>query len=80
VLHVVPPLVSLLAQYPALKVESLSQTHTITCGAAPLSVKTSVTLLERLNNPNLSLQEGITFICVKEESSFMLLLTVYNYY
>ncbi|EFX67425.1 hypothetical protein DAPPUDRAFT_115457 [Daphnia pulex] len=55
---VVPPLVSLLAQHPALKVESLSQTHTITCGAAPLSVKTSVTLIERLNNPNLSLQEG----------------------
>jgi hypothetical protein len=34
--------------------------HTIFCGAAPLGVQTSVKLLERLNNPNLSLQEGTT--------------------
>ncbi|EFX67408.1 hypothetical protein DAPPUDRAFT_203687 [Daphnia pulex] len=57
-MHVVPPLATLLAQHPALKVESLSQMHTIFCGAAPLGVQTSVKLLERLNNPNLSLQEG----------------------
>jgi hypothetical protein len=58
-MHVVPPLATLLAQHPALKVESLSQMHTIFCGAAPMSVQTSVKLIERLNNPNLSLQEGI---------------------
>nr|CAH0105514.1 unnamed protein product [Daphnia galeata] len=57
-MHVVPPLATLLAQHPALKVESFSQTHTIFCGAAPMSVQTSVKLIERLNNPNLSLQEG----------------------
>ena len=57
-MHIVPPLASLLNQYPALNVESFSRTHTIFCGAAPLSVKSSVQLLERLNNPNLSLQEG----------------------
>ena len=57
-MHVVPPLATLLAQHPALKVESFSQTHTIFCGAAPMSVQTSVKLIERLNNTNLSLQEG----------------------
>uniref|UniRef100_A0A0P5EMA5 4-coumarate--CoA ligase n=1 Tax=Daphnia magna TaxID=35525 RepID=A0A0P5EMA5_9CRUS len=57
-LHIVPPLASLLAQYPALKTESFSRLHTVFCGAAPLSVQTTVNLLERLNVPNLSLQEG----------------------
>jgi hypothetical protein len=57
-MHVVPPLATLLAQHPLLKVDSLSRTHTIFCGAAPLSVQTSAKLIERLNNPNLSLQEG----------------------
>ncbi|KZS10135.1 4-coumarate--CoA ligase 3 [Daphnia magna] len=57
-LHIVPPLASLLAQYPALKTDSFSRLHTVFCGAAPLSVQTTVNLLERLNVPNLSLQEG----------------------
>lgn len=57
-MHVVPPIVSLLNQYPALKKESFSRMHSIFCGAAPLSVQSSSKLLERLNNPNMSLQEG----------------------
>ncbi|XP_057379390.1 uncharacterized protein LOC130701426 [Daphnia carinata] len=57
-LHIVPPLASLLAQYPALKTESFNRLHTIFCGAAPLSVQATVNLLQRLNVPNLSLQEG----------------------
>lgn len=57
-MHIVPPLASLLLQYPALKTESFSRLHTIFCGAAPLNVKTSAKLIERLNNPNTSLQEG----------------------
>ncbi|XP_057379477.1 uncharacterized protein LOC130701512 [Daphnia carinata] len=57
-MHIVPPLASLLLQYPGLKTESFSRLHTIFCGAAPLNVKTSAKLIERLNNPNTSLQEG----------------------
>ncbi|KAI9552454.1 hypothetical protein GHT06_022820 [Daphnia sinensis] len=57
-LHIVPPLASLLAQYPALKTESFNRLHTVFCGAAPLSVQATVNLLQRLSVPNLSLQEG----------------------
>ncbi|XP_046443350.1 probable 4-coumarate--CoA ligase 1 [Daphnia pulex] len=57
-MHIVPPLASLLIQYPGLKLESFSRAHTVFCGAAPLSAQTTVEMLERLNVPNLSFQEG----------------------
>ncbi len=60
-MHIVPPLASLLIQYPGLKLESFSRAHTVFCGAAPLSVQTTVEMLERLNVPNLSFQEGTQF-------------------
>lgn len=64
-MHIVPPLAAVLNQYPALNTESFSRMHTIFCGAAPLSVQSSVKLLDRLNNPNLSLQEGTIMQIIK---------------
>ena len=65
-MHIVPPLASLLIQYPALKLESFSRAHTVFCGAAPMSAQTRVDLLERLNVPDLSFQEGIKLLLLKK--------------
>lgn len=57
-MHIVPPLATLLIQYPALKVESFSRLHTMLCGAAPLGLASCTKLLERIQNPTMSIQEG----------------------
>jgi hypothetical protein len=52
----VPPLVSLLTNLPALKAESYSRVNTIFCGAA-LGAPAALKLLERFKNP-ISFEEG----------------------
>lgn len=53
-----PSLVSLINNYPALKLESFDRLHSVFSGAAPLGLAAPTKLLERLQNPDIEIFEG----------------------
>ena len=57
-LHLVPPLVSMMTTLPQLNMKSYANVHTVFCGAAPLGAPGIIKFLERFNNPNISFQEA----------------------
>ena len=65
-LHLAPPLVSFLALRPDLKLDAFDRLHTVVIGAAPLGPAVATRFLERLQKPDLFLQEGTHIIILKK--------------